>query len=128
MDAGLSFLWMLVQTIVALAVVCGLAYLLFRVVLPRFTYNSGSKSMVRIVDRVPIDARKSLCVIEVAGKWLLVSVSEGGVELVAELDEKAASAAEKHLNESGKNKTNQRLEANLSEKVSDLVGSRRSEK
>lgn len=93
--SGASFLLMLVQTVLALGLVCGLAYALFRWVLPHLTQVSGGApgSMVRIVDRVRLDTRKSLYVIEVAGRWLLVASSESGVQLISELDGENAEAA-----------------------------------
>ncbi len=94
MESTLNFIWMMIQTIIALTVVCGLAYVLFRVVLPKLSFTGSSNSMVKIVDRIPIDARKSLCVIEVAGKWMLIAVSENGVQLVSELNSEAAALAE----------------------------------
>ncbi|HEX7314723.1 MAG TPA: flagellar biosynthetic protein FliO [Pyrinomonadaceae bacterium] len=89
-----DFLLMLLQTVFALALVCGLAYVIFRVVLPRLNVTRSTGSMVRIVDRVGLDARKSLYVIEVAGRWFLVSASEAGVQLVSELDAESALLAE----------------------------------
>ena len=92
---GASFFLMLVQTLLALGLVCGLAYVIFRWVLPRLSVSRASGSMVRVVDRVGLDARKSLYVVEVAGRWLLVGASESGVSLVSELDaESAAEAAD----------------------------------
>jgi flagellar biogenesis protein FliO len=89
-----TFLWMLVQTVLALAFVCGLAYVIFRVILPRLATNYGGNSMIRIVDRTGLEARKTLYVVEVAGKWLLVSASEDGVQLISELDPKTAKEME----------------------------------
>lgn len=94
---GLNFLWMLLQTIFALAMVCGLAYLIFRIILPRLTVNFGSKNMVRIVDRIGLEARKNLYVIEVAGKWMLVASSESGVQFIAELNPDEAITAEQEI-------------------------------
>lgn len=94
MGNSVSFLWMLIQTVVALGLVCGLAYLIFRVVLPRLAVGYGTSNMVRIVDRIGLDTRKSLYVIEVAGKWMLVASSESGVQFIAELDAEAALKAE----------------------------------
>jgi flagellar biosynthetic protein FliO len=88
---------MLVQTIFALLVVCGLAYVIFRVVLPRLAANYGSNNMVRVVDRIGLDTRKSLYVIEVAGKWMLVASSENGVQLISELDAETARLAEEEI-------------------------------
>lgn len=92
-DSGMSFVLMLLQTLLMLGFVCGLAYALFRWVLPRLQTTNSSNSMVRIVDRTGLDARKSLFVIEVAGRWLLVASSEAGVQLVSELDAKSAEDA-----------------------------------
>lgn len=91
---GLDFFFMLVQTLFALALVCGLAYVIFRVVLPRLNVTRSAGSMVRVVDRIGLDARKSLYVIEVAGRWFVVAASEAGVQLVGELDAESAARAE----------------------------------
>ncbi|HEX8368790.1 MAG TPA: flagellar biosynthetic protein FliO [Pyrinomonadaceae bacterium] len=93
----LSFLWMLVQTVMALAFVCGLAYLIFRVIMPRLSAGFSSNNMVRVIDRIGLEARKNLYVIEVAGRWLLIAASESGVQLIAELDAEAAAEAEREL-------------------------------
>ena len=95
--SSLSFLWMLFQTLLALVFVCGLAYLIFRVILPRLSANYGSNNMVRVVDRIGLEARKSLYVIEVAGRWFLVASSESGVQLVSELDAEAAAEVEQEI-------------------------------
>lgn len=82
----LDIVWLLIQTVIALAIVCGLAILIFRYILPRLNAVSFNKSIVRIVDGASLDARKRLMVIEVAGKYLLIAVSETGVQLVSELE------------------------------------------
>ena len=125
MESGLSFLWMMVQTILALAVVCGLAYLLFRVVLPKFNFAGSGNSMVRVVDRVSIDARKSLCVIEVAGKWLLIAVSEAGVQLVAELDAESARISESDIAAARQNSGGGLIASELTQKISQVIGKKR---
>lgn len=97
MGNSLNFLWMLVQTIFVLLAVCGLAYLIFRVVLPRLTLNYASNNMVRVVDRIGLEGRKSLYVIEAAGKWMLVAASENGVQMICELEAEQARAAEEEI-------------------------------
>ncbi|MDH3529332.1 MAG: flagellar biosynthetic protein FliO [Acidobacteriota bacterium] len=125
MESGLSFLWMMVQTILALAVVCGLAYLLFRVILPKFNFAGSSGSMVRVVDRVTIDARKSLCVVEVAGKWLLVAISEAGVQLVSELDAESARIAEGEIAAARENSGTSMIASEITGKISQALGKKR---
>ncbi|HVF49404.1 MAG TPA: flagellar biosynthetic protein FliO [Pyrinomonadaceae bacterium] len=95
-----SFLLMLLQTLFALALVCGLAYAIFRWVLPRLQVTRSTNSMIRIVDRVALDARKSMFVIEVGGRWLLVASSEAGVQLISELDAAKAGSLADELEQS----------------------------
>ncbi len=82
----LDILWMLIQTAFALALVCGLAILIFRYILPKLNVVNFNKSIVRVVDGTSLDARKRLVVVEAAGKYLLLALSESGVQLVTELD------------------------------------------
>jgi flagellar protein FliO/FliZ len=93
----MNFFTMLLETMLALGLVCGLAYLVFRLALPRLNTIRSANSMVRVVDRVGLDPRKSLYVVEVAGRWLLIGASEAGVHLVSELDAKTAEEASEEL-------------------------------
>lgn len=127
-DSSAGFFWMFVQTLIALALVCGLAYVLFRWVMPRLQNVSGSgHSMVRVVDRVGLEARKSLIVIEVAGRWLLIASSEAGVQLISELD---ATTAEEAAEEAARLRPNfrataQSARAAFAERFSRLLNKRR---
>lgn len=98
----LDIVWLLIQTVIALAIVCGLAILIFRYILPRLNAVSFNKSIVRIVDGASLDARKRLMVIEVAGKYLLIAVSEAGVQLVSELEANSVEEAVKKMAEAQK--------------------------
>ncbi len=118
---GLDFVWMMIQTFIALAVVCGLAYFLFRVVLPRLNFTVTSNSMVRIVDRVAIDARKSLCVIEIAGRWMLISVTETGVEQICELDADSAKLAEAEIIKARELKSANAIGSGFADKLTQLM-------
>ena len=94
-SGGLDFFIMLFKMFLALGIVCGLAYVIFRVLLPKFTANFGANNMMRVVDRIGLDTRKSLYIIEVTGRWFLVAASEGGVQMISELDAKEAAEAER---------------------------------
>lgn len=89
----LDIIWLLVQTAIALGIVCGLAILIFRYILPRLNVVSFNKSIVHVVDGTSLDARKRLIVVEVAGKYMLLASSESGVQLVSELDGDAVEKA-----------------------------------
>lgn len=98
----LDIIWLLVQTAIALGIVCGLAILIFRYILPRLNVVSFNKSIVHVVDGTSLDARKRLIVVEVAGKYMLLASSESGVQLVSELD---GDAVEKAVAEMAKPET-----------------------
>ncbi len=98
----LDMLWMLLQTAIALGLVCGLAVLVFRYILPKLNVVSFNKSIVRIVDGASLDARKRLIVVEVAGKYLLLALSESGVQMVSELDGETVEQAVARLEEINK--------------------------
>lgn len=85
--------WLLAQTAVALALVCGIAVLIFRYILPRLNVVSFNKSIVNVVDGTPLDARKRLIIVEAAGKYLMLAVSESGVQLISELNGEAVERA-----------------------------------
>ena len=87
MDGFFSFLWMIIQTLIALAIVCGLAFLLFRVILPRFGSFSSEGKFVRLIERVPIESGKSICVVKAGNKFFLVGISEGSMNTLSELEE-----------------------------------------
>jgi flagellar biogenesis protein FliO len=97
-QSGRSLLWMFVQTICALGFVCLLAYVVLKVALPRLNVIGAGKSMVHIVDRTALDQRRSLYVVEVTGRWLLIGASEGGLQLIRELDPEQAEQEAEALN------------------------------
>ncbi len=95
-------LWMLLQTAFALALVCGLAILIFRYLLPKFNLATFKRSIVRVVDGASLDARKRLVVVEVAGKYLLLAISESGVQLISELDARNVEEAVEKLEDANR--------------------------
>ncbi len=119
--SGLNFAYMLFQTLVALAFVCGLAYVIFRVLLPKFTTNYGANNMMRVVDRIGLDTRKSLYIIEVTGRWFLVASSENGVQMISELDAKNAEEAEKLIIENRQQPSNLLNGKSFQEKLNEVL-------
>lgn len=94
-SGGLDFFLMFLRTMLALVAVCALAVVIFRYLLPRLQLaGTNNNRMVRVVETVAIAPRRSLHVIEVAGRWLLISSSEAGVHMVSELDAEQAASLE----------------------------------
>jgi flagellar biosynthetic protein FliO len=83
----------LLQTLLVLAVVCIVAWVVLRFGVRRL-HLGGAHGPLRIVARLPLEARRSLYIVDAAGKLLLIGVSEGGpMAVLAELDAAAVEQA-----------------------------------
>lgn len=77
------------EMLLSLGVVCLLAYLLLGKLLPRLLRvpaASASGRLLSVVDRLPIDPRRSLMVVKMGEQHFLVGSSEQGLTLLARLD------------------------------------------
>ena len=85
--AAASYGDLLVTSLVVLGVVCVAAFVLVRL-LGRVlaTGRTRGAHLLDVVARVPLEPRRSLYVVEVAGKTLLVGTSEMGLSVLSELD------------------------------------------
>lgn len=91
--AGASYGDLLITSLVVLAGVCVAAFVGVRLV-GRWlaTARSHGGDVMAVVARLPLEPRRSLYVVEVAGKTLLVGTSEMGLSLLSELDGAAVQA------------------------------------
>lgn len=79
---------LLLTSLVVLIVVCIVGFVIVRV-FGRFLAigrTRGAHHLLDVVARVPLEPRRSLYVVEVAGKTLLVGTSEMGLNVLSELD------------------------------------------
>ena len=78
----------LLQTLLALAAVCVLAWVVLRWS-ARSGFGLGQGQRIRVVERVALDARRTAFLVEVGGRLYLLAAGEGGApSLIAELDPK----------------------------------------
>ncbi|MBC7792095.1 MAG: flagellar biosynthetic protein FliO [Clostridia bacterium] len=73
---------------VALGIVLGIIYILAKVGVARFIPGgmaTRSGKLVRVVERVAVDQKNSLVVVEVGSERLLLSAGERGVKMLAQL-------------------------------------------
>jgi len=91
--AAASYGDLLVTSLVVLVGVCLAAFVVVRV-LGRFlaTGRARGAHLLDVVARVPLEPRRSLYVVDVAGKSLLVGTSEMGLSVLTELDASAVRA------------------------------------
>jgi flagellar protein FliO/FliZ len=84
---GASYGDLLLTSLVVLGAVCVAAFVVVRLVGRLFaTGRARGASVLDVVARYPLEPRRSLYVVEVAGKTLLVGTSEMGLSVLSELD------------------------------------------
>ena len=88
-----SYGGLLVRTLLALILVIALVWILLRWGLRRLTPGARLGSALRVVARQPVDGRRSVVLVEAAGRYLLLGVGEGSVTLLTELERDAVDQA-----------------------------------
>lgn len=85
-----SFAWLVLQTLLILAAVCLLAFVFLRWGMKRFQPGAlGGKGAIKVLDRLALEPRHALYVVEVGERVFLIATSDHQTSLVAELDEQA---------------------------------------
>ncbi len=85
-----SLAWTLIRTLFVLGAVVASIYLTLNVGLRRLMglqgVATGRPSLVSVVERVPLDQRRTLFVLKAADEYLLVGGGEQGLQLLSKLD------------------------------------------
>lgn len=85
--------WTLVRTLLLLGAVLATIYLTLNVGLRRLmglqNVAVGRQSVVTVLERVPLDQRRTLFVLKAGDEYLLVGGGEGGLQLLSKLDTQA---------------------------------------
>lgn len=86
----LHYGWALAKTAVALAVVVGLMILVVKIGAGRLSgaawRGAGSGRLLEVVERLPVGQRQSVVLVRAAKSYLVVGLSEAGLQLVTTLD------------------------------------------
>jgi flagellar biogenesis protein FliO len=89
-DSGPSLGWMLLRTLVVLALVVALIYLTLNWGLRKLMGVKGmpgaGSGVVKVMERIPLDPKRALFVFQVADEYLLLGGGEGAVSLLAKID------------------------------------------
>jgi flagellar protein FliO/FliZ len=88
-----DLLGQLVKMILMLGVVVGLAYLTLNKGLGKLVERQNLGKRVKVVERVALDAKRSLFLVDLDGKQMLLGAGEGGVVFIRDVDPTAATAA-----------------------------------
>jgi flagellar biosynthetic protein FliO len=89
-----SYGGLLLKTVVALLIVLILAWVLLRWGLPRLLPGGRTTGPLRIVARQPLDARRSVVVLESYGRFFLLGVADGSITLLTEVPADAVARAD----------------------------------
>lgn len=90
-----SLVGALIQMVVALGAVAALAYLLVGKGLPRLLRipQPTSRRMLEIVDRLPLDQRRTVMVVKLGQEYFLLGATEQNITLLSRLDPEALNTA-----------------------------------
>jgi flagellar protein FliO/FliZ len=86
-DSG-TLLGAVVRMVVALGIVMALIYITLNYGLRRFLGMRApvGRELLSVLERVPLDSKRSLLVVKAAGEYLLVGAADGGLSLLSKLD------------------------------------------
>lgn len=87
-DGGLApmgYGWALLRLLLALGVVCLLAFVTLKL-LQRRLRGGPTPGLLRVLDRLPLGPRQQLWLVEVGGRVFLLGASDGGIARLAELE------------------------------------------
>jgi flagellar biogenesis protein FliO len=90
--AGLG--WMILRMVVALVIVCAVAYFTLRLLAPRLKGHVAG-ALIKVHESRRIDPKTTIHLLEVGNRFALVGVGEGGIQALSpvELDAEAIRAA-----------------------------------
>lgn len=91
-EPRLDFTWLFMKVMFALLVVCLIAFVVLKYVLPRASFvRRAADSDVEIIERFTLEPKKNLYILKVATKYLLVGTTENSIRSLLELDAKEIS-------------------------------------
>ncbi len=85
---------LLFQLVLVVIGVCALAYVILRFGLKRLIAPEGKGGPMEVVSRLPLEPRRSILLVRVGERHLIVGSSEAGLSTLGELDEWEPEAAE----------------------------------
>jgi flagellar protein FliO/FliZ len=88
-SSELSYGWLLFRTIIAMAIVLAMAVLFIKYILPKLNQSKWSResSYITIVEKVPIDAKKSLYIAEVGNEKILLGATDHQINFISKVKE-----------------------------------------
>lgn len=92
LESSVDFTWMFVKVILVLAFVCLIAFAVIKYILPKASFiKQGHDSQIELVERFALEPRKSLYILKVGSRFLLLGTSENTLSPLMELSRKDLS-------------------------------------
>ena len=83
-----SYGWLIFKTILILAAIVGGFYFFFRFVTKRAGVPAVGRGIIQILSIVPIGQNKFLQIVDLAGRMLVLGVSDSNINLIMEIDDR----------------------------------------
>ena len=83
-----SYAWLVIKTIIILGLIVGGFYYFFRFVTKKAGVNVVGEDVVTVLSVVPVGQNKFLQVVDIAGKMLVLGVTDASINVVTEITEK----------------------------------------
>lgn len=88
-EPSIDFSWLFIKVVLAMIVVCVTAYFGIKYLLPKGSFiKKSSRSEIEILERFPLEPRKSLYILKVGNRRVLIGTTENSVHSLLELEEK----------------------------------------
>ena len=91
---GLGYGSLLLRLALGVGAVCLIAWVALKYGLKRLLPDASAHASMRVVARLPLEPRRSLLVAEIAGRHLVLAMSEAGCTLLTELSAEEAASLE----------------------------------
>lgn len=83
-----SYIWMILKTIIIMAMLVGGFYTFFRYITKRAGIQTMGGDVMQILSVIPVGQNKFIQIVDVAGRVLLLGISDSGINLITEIKEK----------------------------------------
>lgn len=88
-EPSLDFSWLFIKVVLAMIVVCVVAYLGIKYLLPKASFiKKSNRSEIEVLERFPLEPKKNLYILKVENRRILVGTTENSVNSLLELGEK----------------------------------------
>jgi flagellar biosynthetic protein FliO len=91
-ENAVDFTWLFVKMLLVLVIVCVSAIIFLKYILPRLGIARGNHRgrYFKVHGRYQLEPRKSLYVVEVGGRYLVIGSADHGINLITELSPEEA--------------------------------------